>query len=156
MAARYYYACIRERARERPVLHDESQLLAGSQALPNFQMRTTTSALFPKHSGPTCTYNKQSHPFNSCKMVTNPATRKDILIKQGRCFVCLRKDHLSKSCPSKHECFKRKGNTISAFVQSMATMIPIFREQHPTKNILGSNRGTIVPQAVMKVAPTLA
>ncbi|XP_068739252.1 uncharacterized protein [Montipora capricornis] len=42
-------------------------------------------------------------------MVTNPAARKDILIKYGRCFVYLRKDHLSKNCPSKHECFKCKG-----------------------------------------------
>ena len=46
---------------------------------------------------------------NSCKMVTAPAARKDILIKQGRCFVCLRNDHFSKNCPSKHECFKCKG-----------------------------------------------
>lgn len=96
-------------ARERSVLHDESQLSAEGQAFPNFKMRTTTSALFTKHSGPTCTYCKQSHPSNSCKMVTNPAARKDILIKQGRCFVFLRKDHLSKNCPSKHECFKCKG-----------------------------------------------
>ncbi|XP_068675693.1 uncharacterized protein [Montipora foliosa] len=97
-------------ARERAVLHDESQLSAESQAFPNFQMRTTTSALFTKHSGPTCTYCKQNHPSNSCKMVTNPAARKNILMKQGRCFVFLRKDHLSKNCPSKHECFKCKGS----------------------------------------------
>ena len=95
-------------ARGRAVLHDESQLSAESQAFPNFQMHTTTSALFTKDSGPTCTYCKQSHPSNSCKMVTNPAARKDILIKQGRCFVCLKEDHLSKNWPSKHECFKRK------------------------------------------------
>lgn len=72
-------------------------------------MHTTTSALFTKHSRPTCTYCKQGHPSDSCKMVTNPAARKDILIKQGRCFVCLRKDHLSRNCPSKNECFKCKG-----------------------------------------------
>ena len=96
-------------ARECAALHDESQLSAQGVAFPSFQMRTTASSLFTKHSGPTCTYCKQSHPSNSCKMVTNPAARKDILIKQGRCFVCLRKDHLSKNCPSKHQCFKCKG-----------------------------------------------
>ena len=88
-------------ARELAVRHDESLLSAEGQAFPNFKMGTTTSALFTTHSGPTCTYCKQSHPSNSCKMVTNPAARKDIPIKQGRCFVCLRKDHLSKNCPSK-------------------------------------------------------
>ena len=96
-------------ARERPFLYDESQLSAESQAFPNFQRRATTSALFTKHSGPTCTYYKQSHPSNFCKMVTNHAARKVILIKQGRCLVCLRKDHLSKNFPLKHECFKCKG-----------------------------------------------
>ena len=41
--------------------------------------------------------------------MTNSAARKDLLIKQGRCFVCLRKDHLSRNCPSKNQCFKCKG-----------------------------------------------
>ena len=41
--------------------------------------------------------------------MTNSAGRKDLLIKQGRCFVCLRKDHLSRNCPSKNQCFKCKG-----------------------------------------------
>ena len=92
-------------ARERAVLHDKSQSSAEGQAFPNFLRRTTTSALFTKHSGPTCTYCKQSHPSNSYKMVSNPAAWKDILIKQGRSFVCLRKDHLSKNCPSMFEVY---------------------------------------------------
>ena len=41
--------------------------------------------------------------------MTNSAARKDLLIKQGRCFVCLRKDHLSRNCPSKNQCYKCKG-----------------------------------------------
>ena len=138
-------------ARERAVLHDESQLSAESQAFPNFQMRTTTSALFTKHSRPTCTYCKQSHPSNSCKMVTNPAARKNILMKQGRCFVCLRKDHLSKNCPSKHECFKCKGkHHISICLSNgnngtnMSRTTP--KQEHPQKQSgnycpSGSNEG---------------
>ena len=138
-------------ARERAVLHDEPQLSAGSQAFPNFQMRTTTFALFTKHSGPTCTYCKQSHPSNSCKMVTNPAARKDILIKQGRCFVCLRKDHLSKNCPSKHKCFKCKGKhhvSICPSNGNYGTNISrtTLKQEHPQKQSgnycpSGSNEG---------------
>ena len=143
-------------ARERAVLHDKSQSSAEGQAFPKFQIGTTTSALFTKHSGPTYMYCKQSHPSYSCKMVTNHAARKDILIKQGRCFVCLRKDHLSKNCPSKHECFKCKGKHHISIFHPMATMVPIFQEQHPSKNILRNNQETIVPQEVMKVAPALA
>ena len=97
------------KARERAVPHDECQLSGGIQGFSKAQTRSTTSALFAGHSGPTCTYCKQSHPSNACKIVTNSAARKDLLIKQGRCFVCLRKDHLSRNCPSKNQCFKCKG-----------------------------------------------
>ena len=138
-------------ARERAVLHDESQLSAESQAFPNFQMRTTTSALFTKNSGPTCTYCKQSHPSNSCKMVTNPAACKNILMKQGRCFVCLRKDHLSKNCPSKHECFKCKGKHHISICPSNGNNGTIIsrttpKQEHPQKQSgnycpSGSNEG---------------
>ena len=141
-------------ARERAVLHDESLLSAEGQAFPNFKMRTTTSALFTKHSGPTCTYYKQSHPSNSCKMVTNPVARKGILIKQGRCFVCLRKDISAKTVLQSMNVSSVRVNTISAFVHPVAIIAPI-QEQHPSKNILRSNQGTIVPQAVTKMAPTL-
>ena len=92
------------KARERAVPHDECQLSGGIQGSSKAQTRSNTSALFVGHSGPTCTYCKQSHPSNSCKIVTNSAARKDLLIKQGRCFVCLRKDHLSRNCPSKNQC----------------------------------------------------
>ena len=97
------------KARERAVPHDECQLPGGIQGFSKAQTRSTTSALFVGHSGPTCTYCKQSHPSNACKIVTTSAARKDLLIKQGRCFVCLRKDHLSRNCPSKNQCFKCKG-----------------------------------------------
>ena len=97
------------KARERAVPHDECQLPGGIQGFSKAQTRSTTSALFAGHSGPTCTYCKQSHPSNACKIVTNSAARKDLLIKQGKCFVRLRKDHLSRNCKSKNQCFKCKG-----------------------------------------------
>ena len=96
------------KARERAVPHDECQLSGEIQGFSKAQTRSTTSALFAGHSGPTCTYCKQSHPSNACKIVTNSAARKDLLIKQGRCFVCLRKDHLGRNCKLKNQCFKCK------------------------------------------------
>jgi len=67
-------------ARERAPPRDGPQLSGGEQAVSKSRMRPTTSALFTRHSGPTCTYCKQSHASNSCKIVTNSAARKDILI----------------------------------------------------------------------------
>ncbi|CAB3995910.1 Hypothetical predicted protein [Paramuricea clavata] len=44
-----------------------------------------------------------------CTTVTSPAARQDILRKTGRCFVCLRKDHISPSCKSTTRCYSCKG-----------------------------------------------
>ena len=44
------------KARERAVPHEECQSSGGIQRFSEAQMRTTTSALFAGHSGPTCTY----------------------------------------------------------------------------------------------------
>lgn len=56
-----------------------------------------------------CTFCKQPHPTASCHVVTNRAARRECLKKQGRCFICLRKSHLAKDCPSKIICFKCSG-----------------------------------------------
>ena len=84
-------------------------------------------------------------------MKTNHAARKYILIKQGRCFVCLRKDHLSKNCPSKHECLKCKGKhhiSISPSHGNNGTNISRTtpKQEHPQKQSgnycpSGSNQG---------------
>ena len=46
------------KARERAVPHDECQLSGEIQGFSKAQTRSTTSALFAGHSGPTCTYCK--------------------------------------------------------------------------------------------------
>ena len=43
------------KARERAVPHDECQISDGIQGFSKAQTRSTTSALFAGHSGPTCT-----------------------------------------------------------------------------------------------------
>lgn len=69
----------------------------------------SAAALFTEKqpaSTPTCKFCKQRHPTASCHVVTNRAARRECLKKQGRCFICLRKGHLAKDCPSKITCFK--------------------------------------------------
>ena len=71
----------------------------------------SASSLFSKSdSKPTCTYCKQPHSSNSCETVSNAQARKVILKKTGRCYVCLRKDHLSRECKSNVKCFTRGGH----------------------------------------------
>ena len=49
-----------------------------------------------------CTFCKQSHPSASCGTVTDISARRNLLKQQGRCFVCLQRNHLARNCsPSK-------------------------------------------------------
>ena len=56
-----------------------------------------------------CVYCKSGdHLASRCNSVTNVSTRKTILRKQGRCFVCLDTGHLMRNCQSKYTCNKCK------------------------------------------------
>ena len=69
---------------------------------------STDAALFAPGSKPTCTYCRKDHTStcNACKNVTSIAARKEILKGAGRCFVCLKKNHISKDCSSRMKCLK--------------------------------------------------
>ena len=70
----------------------------------------TASALTStSRTSPTCTYCKQPHASNKCKTVSDVQARKEILRKNGRCYVCLKKCHLSRDCPSQNKCFRCNG-----------------------------------------------
>ena len=67
---------------------------------------STDAALFASGSKPTCTYCRKDHASNACKNVTSIAARKEILKRAGQCFVCLKRNHISKNCSSKMKCLK--------------------------------------------------
>ena len=73
------------------------------------QMPSTASALLTDGRKPNCTYCRQIHASHLCKIVTDKAARKDILRQQGRCFICLRKNHVARNCESKGKCFSCAG-----------------------------------------------
>ena len=113
----------RERAEAPPV--------NGNQPLPpkppnkNKRDPGTTFSLFNGNAnGPTCTYCKGKHPSKDCKTVIDVLARKDLLKKYGRCFVCLRKDHISRNCPSKSKCHKCNGKHHESICQSNLTAVP--------------------------------
>ena len=53
-----------------------------------------------RNQKPTCVYCGQHHSSVQCTVVTNVQKCKEILKKSGRCFICIRKNHLSGNCPS--------------------------------------------------------
>jgi len=48
-----------------------------------------------------CTQDHKSLDF---VVVTSIGERKDILKKQGRCFICLKRSHFARNCDSKRSC----------------------------------------------------
>ena len=54
---------------------------------------------------PTCLYYGEHHTSASCKTVTDANARMHILVKEGRCFVCLNKRHIGGNCKSSGRCY---------------------------------------------------
>ena len=62
------------------------------------------------NSGPVrCAFCEQGHASSSCTVVTDVSARKEALRKSGRCYVCLRKGHISRDCRSTGCCNKCRG-----------------------------------------------
>ena len=52
-----------------------------------------------------CVYRDNRHIF-SHDVIANIETRKNLLKNQGRCFICLSKGHVSKTCKENYSCVK--------------------------------------------------
>ena len=53
-----------------------------------------------------CFFCEGEHLSYQCEKVTDPSKRKEILVKQKRCFLCLRRGHMSNSYKSNRRCRK--------------------------------------------------
>ena len=65
---------------------------------------STTAALVTQTRNVNCTYCRQVHSSVNCKTVSDIRARKNLLRRQGRCFICLRRNHLAKNCTSTSQC----------------------------------------------------
>ncbi|XP_011408081.1 PREDICTED: uncharacterized protein LOC105315219 [Amphimedon queenslandica] len=66
----------------------------------------TSAALYTGDRVITCCYCQHNHSHNLCPKVTSPESRKQLLRKAGRCFVCLKRGHVSVACRSSIKCSK--------------------------------------------------
>jgi len=78
----------------------------------------TTAALLTGDNQPKCSYCRQGHSSSSCTVVRDISQRKAILKRTGRCFVCLRRHHLSKDCRSSTRCVHCSGRHHSSICMS--------------------------------------
>ena len=96
-------------ARQRAATNEETSNTQ-MKRLSSIRDRPTTDALDATNpSSLSCYYCGEQHLSTSCKNVTNPEARKQMLLKAGRCFVCLKKGHVSRDCRSSLKCTNCRG-----------------------------------------------
>ena len=71
-----------------------------------------------------CTYCHKSHPSVRCNVITDVKARKSLLLKQGRCFICLEKLHIARDCQSTTKSFKSRGQNHHANVCEQDPIMP--------------------------------
>ena len=83
-----------------------------------------------------CCYCSQSHVSSQCGNVTDAEERKRILMRSGRCFVCLKRNHRAQECRSSLKCLtcgKRHHATICGASSSKgASNPPLPKQQQST------------------------
>ncbi|XP_028403430.1 uncharacterized protein LOC114526129 [Dendronephthya gigantea] len=112
----------------------------------------TTSGLFSQNSKMQCFYCNGDHFASRCGKVTNRQTRKAILRKSGRCFICLDTGHLAKQCRSRYECKRcRKGKHHISICETNPTETNS-EENNGTENFVGhtgsENKGILLQTAI--------
>ena len=70
---------------------------------------TALSLVASSSTQPTCVYCGNLHPSNSCQTVTTVEARRGVLRTTGRCFICLRRHHISRNCRSNSRCSNCRG-----------------------------------------------
>lgn len=60
---------------------------------PGKEQPTTAALLAETGSGPTCSFCQQAHASHSCGVVAHPLAIRQVLLRSGRCFICLRRGH---------------------------------------------------------------
>ena len=69
----------------------------------------TASGLYTEARARACIYcNKDDHVPSKCTVVTSHQSRKAILLRKRRCFVCLDGGHVAKDCTSTYVCRRCK------------------------------------------------
>ena len=113
----------------------------------NCQVRPPTSALvtFSSPESSSCVYCQQSHCSADCSSVLGLSSRKKALQVSGRCFNCLRRNHLSCNCRSTSRCklCKKKHHT-SICDQTTRTQEPL---SLANPNGLDSKASSYVPSS---------
>ncbi len=88
-------------ARERS---DTRSTTGPAQGKRPYREQHTAATLFAGAAHSPCCYCQRDHASELCKTVPQVDTRKQTLLKSGRCFLCLRRGHIGRECRSRGRC----------------------------------------------------
>ena len=118
---------------------------------------STTSCFHNKDSKTfSCVFCKlNNHSHNKCDKVTDKAIRKNILKKEGRCFLCLQKGHVIKDCKMNYSCNKcSKRHHISICEDTPIENPPVLDPNAPaftTNNLCKNSNFVLLKTATTKI-----
>ncbi|CAB3977651.1 E3 ubiquitin- ligase DZIP3 [Paramuricea clavata] len=87
---------------------------------------------------PRCVYCLQEHLSQDCKKIQDAAERKQILRKYGRCFICLKRGHISSDCLNTSKCSACSKRHHSSICESHANGSITADVVHSTHSCVGS------------------
>ena len=125
--------------------------IGGSQG----SVMSTTAAFIAGDGQPKCCYCRQGHSSSSCTVITDTTQRKGILKQTGRCFVCLRRHHLSKDCRSSAKCAHCSGRHHSSICKNSRTVSRGQPRSDSQNHTAAEHNATITPQLPQSSLPTL-
>ena len=104
---------------------------ANSRGVRRSKPPATASSLLNNSSGQVqCSFCNGDHTSSSCPRVTGVDAQKEILRKSGRCFVCLRKNHISRNCRSSLKCNACNGRHHVSICPNRNTRTPVTTPNH--------------------------
>ena len=91
----------------------QSQISAAT-LLSNADRRNSNQSRFT----PRCVFCEGEHPSHKCTVVTDHKTRREIVKRKGRCYVCLKGGHPARRCNSQVNCYKCRGRHHATICES--------------------------------------
>ena len=100
------------------------------------------SGTTPVNKGLQCVYCAGNHYSASCDHVTDTNARKEILKRDRRCFVCLRRGHRNDQCQQNKSCRCCQGNHHQSICERPFQPVGSTPPVHTNSNLAGESRST--------------
>ena len=133
-------------------------------SLPRRDSLTAATLMTSNQGPPTCVYCDQEHRSTTCTVVKSVKARRDLLRKAGRCYLSLRKQHMSRDCRSTTLCGKCHGrhhvslcprNSSSLGTNSSQTTHDLTQVSQSSSNVPASGSQNTTNMCVNSQTPVL-